>query len=258
MPTFISLLFNSLFIVGLIGEPVSLATQGVSIDVKVILEGPYDAEKRKMSTKLYELGYLPGMEPKAFFAEPVPFFDPYADTDTKNLKNNINDASVYTEQTVDWLYMSIKDEDSGVVVFKRSVLLNSDGSITVDPIPLRRLIQDHTYTISIGHRNHLSIRSEKISIEDGKLAYDFTKESSLGAKSKGKVKMMVAGNLNSTLRSLEIPTINNDDIETWRRANGNNSSYLIEDIDLNGDVSVHDQSIILENLDTSTPVIINE
>jgi len=69
--------------------------------------------------------------------------------------------------------------------------------------------------------------------------------------------LMIAGNIDQT-KSKSTRVINMEDVNTWRTANGKNSSYIREDIDMNGDVSVHDQSIILENLDLSTSVKINE
>lgn len=235
----------------------ALTAQSVNLDLKVYLEGPYDASSGKMSTKLYELGYLPGMTPKAFFAEPVPFFDPYDEFYDQTLKSANDGSDVYNDKTVDWIFVSIREEDTGNIVSNQTVLLNADGSISSSAIPTEKLSTLKKYIVVLAHRNHLPVQSTPIKLNKGKLSFDFTKSNIIGLKEKHKVMLMIAGNIDQT-KTRSTRVINMEDVNTWRTANGKNSSYLREDIDMNGDVSVHDQSIILENLDLSTSVNINE
>ena len=235
----------------------ALSAQTVSLDLKVYLEGPYDASTGTMSTKLYELGYLPGMKPKAFFAEPVPFFDPYDDFHDQDLKSSTDGFGAYNDKTVDWIFVSIREEDTGNIVSKQTVLLNADGVINSSSIPTERLSSDKKYIVVLAHRNHLPVQSTPIKLNKGKLSFDFTQSNIIGLKKKDKVMLMIAGNIDQT-KTRSTRVINMEDINTWRSANGKNSSYLREDVDMNGDVSVHDQSLILENLDLSTSVNINE
>ncbi len=233
------------------------AQSSIDLDIKVFLEGPYNAQAGKMSTKLYELGYLPGMKPKAFFAEAVPFFDPYGEFYDQELKTSSGDVSSYTDQSVDWIFVSIREATTGTVVANRTVLLNADGTLSAGSIPVEKLNTSAKYIVVLAHRNHLPVQSTPIKLSKGKLAFDFTNSDILGLKLKHKVMLMIAGNIDQT-KSKSTRVINMEDVNTWRTANGKNSSYIREDIDMNGDVSVHDQSIILENLDLSTSVKINE
>ncbi len=257
MSTLLTFTYSLLAFFGSTIDQSALIAQTVSLDIKVYLEGPYDASTGSMSTTLYELGYLPGMTPKAFFAEPVPFFDPYDEFYDQTLKSSTDDSDVYNNKTVDWIFVSIREEDTGNTVSNQTVLLNADGTINGGSIPTEKLSTLKKYIIVLAHRNHLPVQSTPIKLNKGKLSFDFTNSDVIGLKEKHKVKLMIAGNIDQT-KTRSTRVINMEDVDTWRSANGKNSSYLREDIDMNGDVSVHDQSIILENLDLSTSVNINE
>ena len=257
MSTLLTFTYSLIALLGSSLDHNALIAQSINLDLKVYLEGPYNPSSGKMNTKLYELGYLPGMTPKAFFAEPVPFFDPYDEFYDQDLKSSTDPSDIYNEKTVDWIFVSIRESDTGNIVSKQTVLLNEDGSISGGTIPHEKLSKLKKYIVVLAHRNHLPVQSTPIKLNNGKLSFDFTKSNIIGLKEKHKVKLMIAGNIDQT-KTRTTRIINMDDVNTWRSANGKNSSYLREDIDMNGDVSVHDQSIILENLDLSTSVNINE
>lgn len=238
-----------------LGSQPIITAQNVEVELKVFLEGPFDAASGQMKTKLYDLGYLPGMQPKSFFGTAVPMHDPYAQTNSQEEMTTIS----YPEGSVDWVRVTIKDAGTGEAVFSGTELLLSNGTVTMNAISNELLQSDKTYIITLIHRNHLPVESGVVSINENKLAYDFTSSTEgVGLKTIGKVKAMFAGNIHQGNNKSISSTINQDDIDHWRSMNGKNSSYLLEDVDLNGDISVHDQSLILENIDVSSSVIINE
>lgn len=233
--------------------PISTA-QSVEVELKVFLEGPFDKNSGQMKTKLYDLGYLPGMQPKSFFGKAVPMHDPYS-TDQQQTLESVN----YPEGSVDWLKVTIKDATTGEAVLSSTELLLANGDISMEAISTSLLSDDRSYIITLIHRNHLPVESGVIRVENNKLRYDFTSSTEgIGLKTIGKVKAMFAGNIHQSKSKSRSISINQDDIDHWRSMNGKNSSYLLEDVDLNGDISVHDQSLILENIDISSSVIINE
>lgn len=243
-----------------LGIESTATSQSIQVDLKVFLEGPYDRSSGKMSTKLYDLGYLPGMKPKTFLAKPVPLHDPYADLVQNKANNNKSQPSnAYPDGSVDWVHVTIKEYESGTPVFQSTQLLMNDGSVRIKAIEDVALRSDISYVIIMAHRNHLPVESSEIKLIGNKLAYDFTSSTeAVGLKSIGKVKAMFAGNIHQSNNKSTSASINAEDISLWRKANGQNSSYLLEDVDMNGDISVHDQSIILENLDISSSVRLHE
>ena len=246
-----------LFVLGInLGVLPNVSAQNVEVELRVFLEGPFDISSGQMKTKLFDLGYLPGMKPKSFFGTAVPMHDPYAEDE--NLGKTIPTIS-YPEGSVDWVKVTIKDAETGASAFSGTELLLSNGEINMKSLSNGQLSNNHSYIIILVHRNHLPVESGIVTIQNNKLVYDFTSSSEgVGLKTIGKVKAMFAGNIHQGNTKSISSTINQDDIDHWRSVNGKNSSYLLEDVDLNGDISVHDQSIILENIDISSSVKIND
>ena len=224
-----------------------LTAQSSSLNLKVYLEGPYNASSEMMDTKLYDLGYLPGMKAKTFLATAVSSEDPYNPPTLK--KSNTLDVSLYSQRSVDWILVSIVD-DSGNTTWKGTLLLEANGHVVTDNIDDLTLDQEKKYKLVISHRNHLPVQSPLVSVADGALSFDFTTADISGLKSIGDDYVLRGGALRISSDGSYI--IEMSDIEEWKNSIGLNSSYLLADIDMDGDVSVHDKSIILSNLDASS------
>ncbi len=223
-----------------------LSAQSTSLQLKAFLEGPYNDVSRTMDTKLHELGYLPGMEPTTFFGKSVPSDDPYGLPTLKS--SNTLDISLYSARSVDWILVSIMEE-SGREVWRRTLLLEKDGKVVTEQISSLSLDQDKRYSVGISHRNHLPVQSPLLSIEDDILSFDYTISDIVGLKNIGGASVLRGGALR--IPSEDIHMIEMADVERWTNFVGQNSSYLLADIDMDGDVSIHDKSIILGNLDAS-------
>lgn len=223
-----------------------LSAQTTNLNLNVLLEGPFDNSKGLMSTKLYDLGYLPGLEPQTFFATSVSDQDPYVRSELKS--TNVIDVSLYSEESVDWIRVVINNEDESFT-WAQTLLVEQDGHVITRAIDDLRLNSTDTYYITIYHRNHLPVKSTGIQVRRGQLSFDFSTTEVAGVKHVDGVYLMRGGQLNNADSDLHI--IDMGDIDTWTSSIGQNSSYLLADIDMDGDVSVHDKSIILSNLEAS-------
>ncbi len=225
---------------------VPLIGQSTSINLKVFLEGPYNSTTGRMDTKLHDLGYLPGMQPKTFFAKAVSSEDPYNPPTLKS--SNTLDVSLYSQRSVDWIQVSILD-DGGKAAWVGTLLLESDGQVITNHIKNLTLDETKLYRVYVTHRNHMPARSPLLSVENNEISFDFTRADTVGLKDMDGTVVMRGGALRSLATDGYI--IEKADIDKWEDFNGQNSSYLLADIDMDGDVSVHDKSIILSNLDAS-------
>jgi len=225
-----------------------ISAQSTTLDITLLLEGPYQQDKDGMSTTLHELGYLPGMEPKSFFGVAVGAEDPY--DNRGGLKSNVQvDVSLYSNRSVDWVQVVIADA-SDRTVWASTLLVESDGHVVTDHIDNLNLPAGSQYQITVRHRNHLPVTSPLLGVLANRLVFDFTRQEVPGAKEIAGRYVLRGGQL-SGVRSTDL-LIDMGDIDTWSSSVGQNSTYLHADIDMDGDVSVHDKSIILSNLEASS------
>ena len=91
-------------------------------------------------------------------------------------------------------------------------------------------------------------------LRGGELIYDFSQADSfreiigIGQKELDNgVYVMPAGNGDIDTEISSIIDINVRDLNAWAGANGENSSYFIEDYDLNGDINIRDRELWQQN-----------
>jgi hypothetical protein len=237
---------------------------GIDLNVTLLLQGAVTSPNENMSTVLNQQGYLPGQEAKTFFGSSTPAGQPYAGApwfyngdEGKQLKKKNKNKEVYEypSSVVDWVLISLRTSpDRESEVWKSAALLHNDGSIEllkkIDP----QDITDNSLYIVIEHRNHLPVMSaHKVKINNGVLAYDFTKEDSftsilgIGQINMNGVWVMAAGNGELVTELSSDIDINVRDLTTWLQNNGANSSYFLEDYDMNGDVNIKDRILWEKN-----------
>ncbi|MEE9371803.1 MAG: SdrD B-like domain-containing protein [Saprospiraceae bacterium] len=238
----------------------------IKINTAVLLEGPYQNGPKKMSTKLNELGYLPGQIPEVFFGIATPSGQPYAATPWgyDGAEGNQFDATLpsldgaagYPVNATDWVLVSLRTSpQESSTVCQQAALLLSDGTVMfVDDEACCNLDPTQSYYIVIEHRNHLLVMSHtKLPIANGEISYDFRLRDSytelvgVGQKNLGDVWVMYAGNGDQVTSDADIVDINVKDLRTWLIDDGLNSSYYLRDFDLNGDVNVQDKGLMLKN-----------
>ncbi len=235
--------------------------------LKVLLEGPYvdnGSNGATMTTKLNDLGYLPGQQPSTFFGTATPPGQPYyiAPWNYNGTEGNAYDYTIagpdagYPSTVTDWVLVSLRENtaSSSTVCTKAALLLN-DGTVQmVSGFDCCDIDPNQTYYIVIEHRNHLIVMSHiEVPIVGNTITYDFTTQQSyrglLGYGQKlinGKY-VMYAGNGQQTISSSADTDINTNDKDSWLNQNGDNSSYYINDFELNGDVNVQDKNLWLIN-----------
>ncbi len=224
------------------------------IKAKVYLEGPYILGG-SMSTRLYNLGYLPGLTPSTFLGTATPAINPYS-IEPWNSQDSISlDEFDYELSPVDFILLSIVHmTDSLETVCSTTGVLFSDGNIALKADSFCEIDNALSYQILIEHRNHLPILwPEPISISSVETMVDFTtNEAFTSTLANGQIEIetglfaMYAGN--GSQLGLERVDLNVRDVFLLANDIGKHSIYISSDYDMNGDVNVVDRSFLLRNL----------
>ncbi len=122
----------------------------IQLDMKVILEGPFDSSTGMMRDDLRLAGLIPSAQPH------VAMF-----TSLGGGGETVAPAVLQTAgptAIVDWVFLELRSKDiPSQVVYSRSALLRRDGHVVdldgVSPVPFRMPVGD--YHIAVRHRNHL-------------------------------------------------------------------------------------------------------
>lgn len=126
-------------------------TQGISVAIRMFLEGPYDASTGRMRDDLRALGLVPTEEPYTGLG--YGFVDGGGEsTSTSVLSTTGNDA------IVDWVIVQLRDKtNSSVVLHSRAALLQRDGDVVdVDGLSATAsTLPTDAYFVAVLHRNHL-------------------------------------------------------------------------------------------------------
>jgi len=234
-------------------------TVEASIDLTLFLQGACVPEGGKMYTTLNDGGYLPGQQPNTFFGIATPAGQPFADApwyyegtegfESADSDKSSDDLYEYDEDVVDWILISLRTTtEKQSEIWRAAALLHSDGHVEFfDDAVLPN--KDESYFILVEHRNHLPMMSnEKVDIVDGMITYDFTtQDSHTSLIGIGQIQddfgnyMMVAGNGDLIIEVSSDIDINARDLKMWIQNNGANSSYFLEDYDMNGDINIKDR-----------------
>jgi hypothetical protein len=242
----------------------------ITPNLKVLLEGPYvdnGSNGATMTTKLNNLGYLPGQKPTTFFGSPTPAGQPYngspwnyngAEGTLYNYTPGVPATykANYPNTITDWVLVSLRESTSVTTsICTKAALLHSDGTIEmVSGFDCCDLDLEKTYYVVIEHRNHMIVMSHvKVAIVNNSITYDFTAQQSFkGVLGFGQVLIngkyvMYSGNGEQSISSSADTDINVNDKDAWLFQNGQNSSYYKNDLELNGDVNVQDKNVWLGN-----------
>jgi hypothetical protein len=217
--------------------PVSVLSSSFPVDLKVMLEGPFDV--LQMSTCLNTMGHLPLIQPYST----SPWF--YQGTEAL--------AVIPNTDVVDWVLVEFRETGGGAstatpatMIEREAALLLKDGSVVgldgASPIFMNSLVTQNLYVV-IWHRNHLAVMSAiPLILNGGSYTYDFTSsaEQAYGGANAHKCLVtgvwgMVAGDGNAD-GNIGMP----DKVDTWI-VQGGNAGYLEGDFDLNGSVDNADK-----------------
>ena len=219
----------------------------VTMNVKVMLEGPYQTATSDMQTMLNQRGLLPGQTPVGQFALPTPQGQPYKGAPWNYLGTEGDTITTYPATVVDWVLLTLRtDATSTNNVFRVTGWLHNDGHISfISPC---FDIANGSYYVVIEHRNHVGVMSpNRVLIINGVLTHDFTVNDSyvlinppsFGQKQKGSKWMMYAGDGKKILTT-DNYDVNASDSQYWKGQSGTFDQYKGGDYNMDADVNFAD------------------
>lgn len=218
-------------------------------NVGVWLEGALDANMGMMNNSLQQIGVLPSGQPYGM----APW----------NYNGNEGagwQQSDYPAGSLDWVLLSFRTTPQpGSEVAKVAALLMDDGNIV--PASVELSVSGATsYYIVVEHRNHLpAMSSVAVPLLNNTLNYDFRPSNSysqgtgFGQTQLGTEWAMFAGEADQS--STVGYEVTGADLILWQAANGNFSTYMAEDINMDGDVNGLDRLLLNLNNGISSSVM---
>lgn len=211
------------------------AISGVSVNVRVALEGPYDDGTQRMNDFLRQASLLPTTDPYGMGATVA--------------ASRLTAQANADEDIVDWVHIQLYDtvgtgnDGYGSLAGEQAALLRRDGFV-VDPVTNLPLIfnglANDNYHVIVKHRNHIALGSDaSISLSNTVVLVDFFNgavaafSGVANTSTSGKV-LMISGNTNGDGQ------IDGLDIFIWSGLNGTFNVYNSADLDMNGQVDALD------------------
>ncbi len=210
---------------------VNIEGAGLSLDIKLFLEGPYVDGQARMSTMLNTNNLIPTLSP-------------YAGIACFPADESTSPTIFQAYEVVDWVTVELYHPTEGTTVACKSGLLMADGHVTdVDGISVLRFpVAPDQYNVRVGHRNHLSIETlNTVQLASSNNLVDFTQIALKGNSNNYKTytdgtQALIGGDATSD------GSINAADrSSTWNERN--TSGYLDADVNLDGSVNAADRSI---------------
>lgn len=209
------------------------------LDLRVFLEGPYEASSGKMRTELNDRGLLPATQP--YHAEPWS----YAGSES---------VESFDEDVVDWVLLEFRDADTpGAAAtagsfYSKAVLLKADGSLVGNNMrrPLLKAPDEvnQGLFVIIRHRNHVDILSNApLSFDEGSKTFSADLSTSVDKSYGGAIAYRQIG---TNLFGMAAGDGNQDqdisalDFNLWRNNAGQEGVYSNSDFDMRGNVSALD------------------
>ncbi len=247
------------------GIPENNGCPCIKLNVKVLLEGVYDATTGDMSTALgSERRLLPGQTPSSPSAIPTSAGQPYniAPWNYQGTEGTGFDDSSYSEDVVDWVLVSVRtDSNKASEIGQVAGLLMKDGVVlTMSQCAIETNETEPLYVV-IEHRNHMGVMSSiPIALSDSQINYDFSLQNSYtGLTGSGQKEIapgiwtMYSGDMNQFV-DLQSYDINALDELYWENINGMFEAYTPADLNMDGSTDGIDKMFWEENNGVSSRV----
>jgi hypothetical protein len=196
------------------------------VEVKVLLEGPYDTVTDQMNTNLGDNG-------------DIPFTSPYSE--------DPHTVSSLPADVTDWVLVELRQTYDGAAVQSKSVFLKNNGHLLSDDGTTEQISMDVStgdYYIVIRHRNHLAVMTANpVSLNSSSSTlYDFSTGNGQYYGSNAKqlesgVFGMYTGDANGNEQ------VQNDDKNVEWAAQVGAAGYRSADFNLNGQVQNDDKNV---------------
>jgi hypothetical protein len=233
------------------------------VQVKVMLQGPYDAGTGLMSNGLRTANVLPTTEPYTALGHPV------VGGGGETAAQAVMDASG-PNAPVDWVRIEYRAAGNPAqVVHAQHAIVQRDGDV-VDPAtggPLKLVLPGTQYFVAVRHRNHLgAMTASPVTFNSGLTTVDLTSPGTPthgvnARRAQGGVMLLWAGNVNGD--GMVRYTGSGNDREPILTEVGGTvptqvvSGYLPGDTNMNGQVKYtgtgNDREVLLQNIGASVP-----
>ncbi len=238
-------------------ETVITCSSLFNINLKAFLEGPYDPATRLMNTflnlksgSLAHRGMLPGQTPVSGVATPTPMGQPYNVAPWSYPGTEGVGVTDYPESVVDWVLVSIKNDDLSIPLWESAGWINEDGNVTLLALPDLSTINETSVNVVIQHRNHFGVCTPvKLDItSELPISFDFTTNQSrlLGTGQKQLTNgtyVMYVGDANQAADAAAGQDINGSDNAQIVNNNGLFDLYSPDDLNFSGDITGGDKAL---------------
>ncbi|MBL8000495.1 MAG: PKD domain-containing protein [Flavobacteriales bacterium] len=133
-------------------DNINVVNNGLRLAVRLMLEGPYDANTQRMRDGLRTNGLIPASEPYTALG-----FAQASDGGGEALQNGVITASG-DNAVVDWVLLELRSAvNPATIVATRCALVQRDGDVVAEDgtSPTALLAPPGNYHIAVRHRNHL-------------------------------------------------------------------------------------------------------
>ena len=163
-------LYQYLLAVLLAAASIPPAFADVSLEIKVLLQGAYEASSGLMRDDLRSKGYLPVAQP---YNVP-PFNHAGGETLSTAVQAVAGDKAV-----VDWVLLELHDASSDALLDSKAVMVQRDGLLANPQTGANSVsfvgIAAGNYRVGIRHRNHLGVTSRTVALAQTATLVDFTR-----------------------------------------------------------------------------------
>ena len=133
-------------------DNIELTRNGVSLALRMMLDGPFDAGSGQMNDGLRAAGLIPTLEPYTALG-----YAQAADGGGEAVQSGVL-ARTGNDAIVDWVQVELRDATTPTtVIATRPALLQRDGDVVAEngTSPIAFLALDGNYHVAVKHRNHL-------------------------------------------------------------------------------------------------------
>ena len=219
----------------MIGNTTS-GTTNTTLNLKVILSGPYDSIRLRMNTTLNNLRIIPASQP-------------YRNAPFNYLGAESIGGGSFNSNVVDWVLIEVRDSANTTVVDRRAALLLNDGRVVdlinqTTSLILTTLSTGTQYNFIVRHRNHLAVATATpllVATSNSNISIDFTTTPGvLNANQKNVaagIYGMKPGNANGD------STLDSSDRVATRNANESSKIYVQSDLNMDGNINARDRQV---------------
>ena len=231
------------FYFGCTFTPIPTTPQPLIVQLRVLLEGPYDETSESMRTDLRDSGLLPVAQP--FNEEPWN----YAGSETAIIGSNI------PTNAVDWILIEIRDAvDCDIIRGQRAGFLLSDGTLQdvdgttglVVPSDPELNLNSNYYVVARA-RGHLAVATAMPVFLPNRSPYDFTiaQGQAFGNEQMANLGNDVFGLLGGDINGDGVVTV--ADFNVYQPESGSVNQYLKSDVNKDKSVTVADFNLYQPN-----------